>query len=155
MPNAATHKALGAVTGLAATHCCVTPLLRPEEEENGKPALLLTGLAAGGVGGRIPDLLDPPIHPNHRGLYHSVLAGCVVVGGAILTVKALKFLYEQTHHTHGTEARPTTTGQGGAKSSGISLKQAAIGAAVLAVLGAIASHLLADSGTPDGLPLVG
>lgn len=155
MPNAATHKTLGAVTGLAATHYCVTPLLHPEEEENGKPTLLLTGLAAGGLGGRIPDLLDPPIHPNHRGFCHSVLAGCVAVGGAIVTVKALNFLYKQAHQTPTTRTRPKRTGASGAKSLGISLQQAAIGAALLAVLVAIASHLIADSGTPDGLPLVG
>lgn len=155
MPNAPAHKALGAITGLAATHSYVTPLLRAEEEENGKPTLLLTGLAAGGLGGRIPDLLDPPVHPNHRGVYHSVLAGCMAIGGAILTVKALKYLYQQSRPTDTRRDHPRTGARVADKSSGLPLKQAAVGAFVLALLVAVVSHLVADSGTPDGLPLVG
>lgn len=155
MPNAAAHKALGAVSGMAASNYYVMPFLRPEEEENGKPTLLLAGLVAGGVGGRIPDILDPPIHPSHRGIYHSVLAGCVAVGGTVLTVKALKHLYQRHCQTRTRTQGLQTTVQSSGTPSGISLKQAAAAAAILAVLAGIISHLLADSGTPKGLPFVG
>lgn len=154
MPNGPAHQLLGAVSGMAASNYYVTPFLRPEEEENGKPTLLLTGLVVGGVGGRIPDILDPPIHPNHRGIYHSVVAGCFALGGAILTVKALEHLYQRYCHTR-TEARGfQTTAQPNGTSSGISLKEAAVGAVILAVLVGILSHLVADSGTPKGLPFL-
>lgn len=154
MPNAAAHKALGAVCGMAASNYYVTPFLRPEEEENGKPTLLLTGLMAGGVGGRIPDVLDPPIHPNHRGIYHSVAMGCIALCGAILTVKALEYLYQRHCQTRTRSRGPQTTHESSGSSSGISLKQAAVGAVILALLAGILSHLVADAGTPKGLPVL-
>lgn len=154
MPNAAAHKALGAVSGMAASNYYVTPFLRLEDEENGKPTLLLTGLVAGGVGGRIPDLLDPPIHPSHRGFYHSVVVGSLALGGAIVTVKALEHLYQRYCQTSTRSQGAQTTAQPNGMLSGISLKEAAVGAVILALLAGILSHLVADSGTPKGLPFL-
>lgn len=154
MPNASAHKALGAASGAAASSYFVAPFLRPHDENNGKPALLLAGLVAGGVGGRIPDMLEPPIHPNHRGFCHSVVVGGAVVAGVAITVRAL-------HELRGnqTSAGKTTTGsvrrgEDDEEASGVSFKSAVIAAVAIAVLVGIISHLAADSGTPSGLPLL-
>lgn len=83
-----------------------------------------------------------------------MLAGCVAVGGAVLTAKALKHLYQRHCRTRTRLRSLQTAVQSSDMFSGISLKVAAVGAAVLAVPVGIISHLVADSGTPDGLPIV-
>lgn len=153
MPNATTHEALGAISGAAATSYFVAPFVRPHDQENGKPALLMTGLVGGGVGGRVPDLLEPPVHPNHRSFCHSFVVGCAVVGGVALTVRALHELRERQTRTR-TSSGLAPPREDDESSSGITLKNAVVAGIVVAVLVGIISHLVADSGTPSGLPLI-
>ncbi|MEO0082149.1 MAG: metal-dependent hydrolase [candidate division WOR-3 bacterium] len=47
--------------------------------------------AAGLVGGCVavaPDLLEPALHPNHRGLFHGLATGGAAVYGAVKNTKA-------------------------------------------------------------------
>lgn len=151
MPNAAAHNALGAGTGALAANHYISPLLTEEEQKEHGPVLLVSSLVAGGIGGRIPDWLEPAIHPKHRSVYHSVAAGCVVALGLGLTIKAVTELprLRSGRKTSHTQQTPKAT-----RNSGLSLKQIAIATVVIAALVGILSHLAVDSGTPDGLPMV-
>ena len=42
----------------------------------------LAGLFGGYLGGRLPDLIDPPDCPNHRGIGHSVFA--ITIAGTVI-----------------------------------------------------------------------
>lgn len=68
MPNRRTHVRAGATTGV------VTSLLMESRITNAADRLAFTtGAAVGGAfGGALPDMLDPPVSPNHRAFFHSV-----------------------------------------------------------------------------------
>lgn len=69
MPNRRTHTAVGATAGIvAAAHAA------DWTDEPGAIIETLGGGFGGYWGGRAPDMIDPPSHPNHRGLGHSGLA---------------------------------------------------------------------------------
>jgi len=155
MPNGPTHQLLGALSGAAAAHHYVSPCLSPVDSEAGTPLLIVGGLVAGGFGGRLPDLLDPPIQPNHRAFFHSIVLGAAVAGAAVFTVKKLRLLSGSPLKDKRSGARSTTGGDETVPSTSISLDQALLFALVLALLVSVLSHLGADSGTPKGLPILG
>jgi hypothetical protein len=71
MSNRRTHEVVGTLAG-AGYAIARAPQQRPVEW-----ALEVLGGALGGyVGGRLPDVLDPPSHPGHRSIAH----GAVPVG---------------------------------------------------------------------------
>lgn len=151
MPNAAAHNVLGAGTGALAVNHYISPLLTEKEQKEYGPALFVGSVMAGRIGGRIPDLIEPAIHPKHRSVYHSIAAGCLAALGLGLTIKAVTELprlqpdRKTSHH----QKTPKATGN-----SGLSLEHLALTTVLIAALVGLLSHLAADSGTPDGLPLV-
>jgi len=48
------------------------------------------GGAVGAVAGALPDVLEPPLSPNHRGFFHSVPLLAVPVFGATLLLRRSK-----------------------------------------------------------------
>ena len=66
MPNAKRHAAIGAAVGVGAwfLYCHFTQRGLDFGE------FLLAGAAGAGVG-LLPDVFEPALHPNHRGLLHS------------------------------------------------------------------------------------
>jgi inner membrane protein len=119
MPNARTHMIIGAVT------TAVAALVddKPSKVTHNIVAAPLIGAAVA----RLPDILEPALHPNHRQLFHSITTLLAVGTGVI---KAYKW-------------EPETPFEGVLRG--------------LIVLGGVAyiSHLLADGSTPKGLPLFG
>lgn len=78
MPNALAHGLSGGLAAFAATAYI------GDKEGAPKETPLLAALV-GGTLGSLPDILDPPIHPNHRKIFHSVLMlGVVAYGGVKL-----------------------------------------------------------------------
>lgn len=150
-PNAAAHRVLGASTGALAVNHYVSPQLTDEEREEHGPALFVGSVVAGGIGGQIPDLLEPATQPKHRSVFHSVAAGCVVALGLGLTIKAVT---ELPRLQPGREVSPTRKAKKVTSNGGLSLKHLAFATVVIAALVGVLSHLFADAGTPDGLPLV-
>lgn len=68
MPNATTHKKLGAALGaIAVVHCA------QDESPRDRAVEVLGGLCGGFVGGLLPDRLDPPLSPRHRAEFHSLM----------------------------------------------------------------------------------
>ncbi len=95
------------------------------------PAGLFVSIAAGGVAGILPDLIEPPVSPNHRGFYHSGVFLGVTIAGGVWTGKQIVR----------SEMSPT-------------VKLFCICLVMIVVLG-VASHLVLDWTTRAGFKLWG
>lgn len=77
MPNALAHTLTGAGAGLAAAS-----LGRGESDPDASPAEVPLVALTGACVGRLPDILEPAIHPGHRAFFHSwtvaLAVGCGV-----------------------------------------------------------------------------
>lgn len=74
--NGVAHKT---VTGIS-----IAAFLAGQEQRDGEASLRpLAGGAAGALLASLPDLLEPPVHPNHRQFFHSLLLAGVLVAGFI------------------------------------------------------------------------
>lgn len=131
----ADHDALGLLFGAAAI-----ALLAAQTNRRVSIGEVLGGAAAGYLGSRIPDVLEPAHHPNHRGPVHSV-ATLALVG----------------HQLAPLAARANRLALANAEREGDPLlrflKQFAAGLGVGAAAG-FTSHLAADATTPKSLPLL-
>ncbi|MGB0834103.1 MAG: metal-dependent hydrolase [Psychrobium sp.] len=119
MSNGKTHIAVGAVTGLALALV-----------DNRKHKLIHNPIIAPSLGaafGKLPDIIEPALHPHHRQFFHSKLVFAAIGYG----------LYK----TYNWEAQ-----------SGFEK----IIRGILLIAGcSYLSHLVCDSTTPRGLPLIG
>lgn len=118
MPNSGTHFVVGA--GISALTYLIIKRARNE------PTQLQELVAVGFVGGAVallPDIIDPPLSPNHRGIGHSI-----ALSGILIPV-LLKQIEENPNMTP--DQRDFT-------------KSIVVG---------FVSHLILDAGTPAGLPL--
>jgi hypothetical protein len=77
MPNRNIHVPVGVLAGVAAGLAVHKSWEGPYWPE------LIGALIGGALGGRLPDIIDPPDSPRHRGLGHSVAAG--TAGGGLLS----------------------------------------------------------------------
>jgi len=75
MPNGSAHIIAGAVCGAFVS-------LQLQQRLHGKEQLDLGHLilcsGTGAAMGRLPDILEPPIHPNHRAFFHSFTIGAIL-----------------------------------------------------------------------------
>jgi membrane-bound metal-dependent hydrolase YbcI (DUF457 family) len=117
MACGATHAFAGAVAGSAA-FC---------SEEEGSLADLFVACGSGVIGGKLPDKLEPALHPNHRKFFHSLL---FAAGVGYAGYKVYKW-------------GPETDWQ------------KVLRIVLLAVAAGYLSHLLLDSLTPKSLPVIG
>ena len=76
MANAKTHQLAGAVSGM------VIAALDKEKEYSSVHKPVVAGVV-GAVFGKLPDLLEPAMNPNHRQFFH----GVVVLGGLCIGFK--------------------------------------------------------------------
>lgn len=128
MPNRKTHLIAGAISGAA------IPLVLPRDVEEKSVKLLgdiLLSASAGSVAGILPDLLEPPISPNHRDLFHSY------VFGALVGYSGVKLFQSLTERFNSLDDA-----------------QRVFMIIALAVVAAFVLHLLMDSLTAKGLPLL-
>ena len=124
MPRQKQHRKLGGGIGVAIGFAAANRI--SQNQPGSVPDLLLycgLGLAGGLVGSILPDLLEPPRHPNHRGVFHSIVP--TALGVTVLVATAFP-----------------SVGTGWA---GTFLSAGAAG---------YVSHILADAGTPAGVPIL-
>ena len=69
MPNGNIHQTAGAILG-PIVYLKTQNNLRPQEKTTFEELILSVGI--GYSTSRIPDMLEPPIHPNHRAFFHSL-----------------------------------------------------------------------------------
>lgn len=119
MSSGNTHLAVGAATGLAIALI-----------DNKKHKLIhnpITASFLGAVFGKLPDIIEPAFHPNHRQFFHSGL-----------TFSAIGFgVYKAYSWEPETNFEKVIRG-------------------IMLIAGcSYLSHLVCDSTTPKGLPLIG
>ena len=150
MPNAKEHKQIAQVAGL------VTALIRARDQK--ELAILIEGVGGffgGRLGGLIPDLIDPPINPNHRSVGHGVLPN--------LTVGLLAFNrlddWQRWFRDFATEQldlreRATDAFEQILRTVAWAVCHFIAGA-IAGYLAGHTSHLILDAGTPRSLPVIG
>jgi hypothetical protein len=74
MPNHDEHAKAAAIVGAVFEFFHAAHHGRPVTPKN-----LLIAAGAGYLGSRAPDVIEPPVHPHHRDLAHSVTVGAGVV----------------------------------------------------------------------------
>lgn len=119
MPNAKTHILVGAGVGLTAA------LL--DKKKHPASHNIAVAPVVGAFMGKLPDILEPALHPNHRQFFHGVTVLTALSAGLL---KAYRWSPEEPF-------------------------ERILRGLMLIGGGAYLSHLLLDMTTPKGLPLVG
>ncbi len=146
MPNREAHQVAGGAAG-----SILAGLWAARRSGRVDPAVTIGGLLGGLIGACIPDSLDPPDSPNHRGVGHSLaLAGTIGAGCStslpILIANAVRTKEEVNAYVAQGLAVPLLVGLRR------QLALIALGVA-LGVTAGVASHLVLDGETPDGIRL--
>jgi len=68
MPRRKTHVEVGALIGVLAG-----AYVGRDEKSGYNVATILGGFVGGIAGGRLPDILEPPINPRHRSVAHAIV----------------------------------------------------------------------------------
>lgn len=128
MPNFSTHCKVGFLTGAGTGLILALQEQKHNESINWQKMLesTLLRVLGGLVGSTLPDILEPAIDPDHRGITHST-----VVGSGIF-IKAIKSWTTNSSQSQKTEA--------------VILTALAVG---------YLAYLFLDGKTPKGLPLLG
>ncbi len=173
MPNRDVHVALGLGCGLLATTGAVAMRRQRAEPHPADPLHdilhVLGGALGGAVGGRLPDLIEPAIHPNHRGPAHSLLAASGAGGIALLdlvrefedrcrqaaiTCRAQRVAAQDAaRETHG--LRGVVHAVHASALLVLELWLATLAGVPIGLAAGYVSHLLADGLTPKSIPLLG
>ncbi|MBN26829.1 MAG: metal-dependent hydrolase [Alteromonadaceae bacterium] len=119
MPNAKTHMLVGAGVGLTAA-------LRDKKKHPASHNVVVAP-AIGAFMGRLPDILEPALHPNHRQFLHGMTVLTLLTAGLL---KAYRWSPDEPFEKF-------------------------LRGLMLIGGGAYLSHLICDASTPKGLPLVG
>lgn len=136
MPGKMMHLTVGTAAGAAAI------LLTPQDNTNicGE-YYLYGGLIGGFIGGLMPDIIDPPTGPNHRGMGHSMSGNTIGLSSLTLLIQKLdSWISDQIEKAE--EVDNTIL---------IAFFQALAGF-VRGFIAGQASHLLLDLTTPKRLP---
>lgn len=149
MPNRNVHIAIGAGAGLSASAYYSKD--RPAFE---RFVELLAGIIAGVGAARLPDILDPPTTPNHRGRAHGVVQSATVFSWLTSNIPDWQDQLRSKAKELARSAEETDSLLDAVLLLiGRILLLAASGAIPGFVAGYV-SHLAADATTPKSLPLV-
>ncbi len=149
MPNRKTHDAVGAGSGAAIALC-----LARDQDLIGVVFETLGGALAGKYASRLPDVFDRPVSPNHRSLGHGVLLNGYALASSVenlsewqdsLRRHAGKFARLQTESNTASEANWYLV---------LEILSRMASGAIAGALAGYASHLILDSRTKKGLPLI-
>ena len=147
MPRRPTHVAAGVAAGIAAG--VVTARHLADEDRFLHVAFAGIG---GAIGGVVPDWLEPGTHPNHRNVFHSLLAAGGVTAAVLANWQA---------SCHGAAARCLGRAQlspaGSSERSNEQMKAflwRALAGLIIGFLAGYTSHLALDAGTATSLPLL-
>jgi membrane-bound metal-dependent hydrolase YbcI (DUF457 family) len=135
MPNGRTHFIAGAICGAVGSFVIQS---RVHENKQLEPGHLLLSTGTGAAASRLPDILEPAIHPNHRAFFHSFAFGALLGFGAVRAFKKIKMK----------SAERKANGIDQVSGTEILLGLALVGIIVVLL------HLLMDGFTRKGLPLI-
>lgn len=135
MPDGRTHFIAGIVCGSLGSLVVQDQL---HENKQLDPSHLLLSTGTGAAVSRLPDILEPAVHPNHRAFFHSFAFGAVLGFGAVRIVKKIK------------EKRAQRRAIGIEQISG---SEIFLGLLLIAII-VFLLHLLMDGFTKKGLPFI-
>lgn len=149
MPNFMEHERIAGLSGAGAAAY--------EARQQELPVMLAEifgGYMGGKIGGRVPDLIDPPTSPNHRSIGHGVIPN------GTLFVKTFEFATDLRRNIRQWAAEAKARSER-SEDPVEAIIQFGLYMLLHFVAGMIAgmpaghiSHLLADSMTKKGLPLI-
>ena len=149
MANRRAHSIAGAAAGGTAAFLLA--------RDQGAPLHLveaLGGVIGGVVGGRLPDLIEPALHPGHRSVAHAL----VPAGLAGATVAPRLRRAQQPVRQWADRCRARRDAATGTLEQLlwwlVEMACRLAAGAMAGVAAGYASHLLLDAGTPMGLPLL-
>jgi len=149
MANRRAHSIVGAAFG------GTTAFVLARDQDPGHRLMESLGGALGGAwGGRLPDLIEPALHPGHRSVAHA-LAPAGIAGAAV--VPRLRAGQQHVRERAGRCRARRDTATNALKQFLWWLAEVACRIAAGAMAGVAAgyaSYLLLDAGTPRGLPLL-
>ena len=135
MPDGRTHLVAGTVCGAV---CSLAIQHQLHENKQLDPGHLALSTGTSAAVSRLPDILEPAVHPNHRAFFHSFAFGALLGFGAVKAWKKIK------------EKRAERNALGIEQ---ISWEEILLGFAFIAIV-VILLHLLMDGFTKKGLPLI-
>jgi membrane-bound metal-dependent hydrolase YbcI (DUF457 family) len=147
MPNRPTHLAVGTVSGLAAG--ILTSRSLPQKHQ----LLHVTFAGIGGsIGALAPDTLEPPISPNHRGVFHSVAAAGSIGAAQLAGWQADCHLAAAFCDTRALCASPGSHERSNQEVKAFLWR--ALAGLIVGFLTGYASHLILDATTVRSLPFL-
>jgi inner membrane protein len=150
MPNHNEHLIYGAVAGVG--YCLISSSIVRGREIS--PAELIGAALSGAITSKLPDILEPAIHPNHRSTFHSK---CFLAAAGTVALPWTE-QKRQRQHQLADHARSQANAPENENDRAYWLwktlwHEFIAGLLAGLVIGYI-SHLAADSFTPKGLPLI-
>lgn len=135
MPDGRTHLIAGTACG-----AFLSLVIQDRLHENKQldPGHLLLSTGTGAAVSRLPDILEPAVHPSHRAFFHSFAFGAVLGFGAVQVGKKIK------------EKRDKRKALGIQQMSGTEILLGIVLIGIIVVI----LHLLMDGFTRKGLPLI-
>jgi hypothetical protein len=148
MANGNTHRIIGTFSGLGFS-------VYKAKDQQGLPFLLesVGGSFGGYLGGRAPDIFEPPIHPNHRSTAHGFLP-VLTIGylGADWLTQWQKKLRDTAQH-YSTLSEQATTEFEKIWFALLAMVLRFFCGVLAGMYAGYGSHIVLDAMTPKGLPL--
>ncbi|MBK7645267.1 MAG: hypothetical protein IPJ19_19865 [Planctomycetes bacterium] len=148
MPPSTIHKPVGAAAG-AALGLAMAHAQRPND-------ILLEVLAAGFTGyhaAKLPDVIDPPIHPRHRSVGHGVLSAGPVIAWILHELKEWQDALRTASQRATTRADEATSSWERLGHQIVAVLLRLLAGALAGFVGGYGSHLAMDACTKSGLPV--
>ena len=150
MPNRGTHQTVGILAGGG-----VALVLSNGQSTPNQLTECVGGALAGYIFGRVPDMLDPPLSPNHRSLAHGVAPGTTLMGAYTSQLDSIQSFFRSHADRQDALAKQAQTTVSELWHYFLELLCRFLAGAAAGVLGGYGSHLVLDSFSPQSLPLVG
>lgn len=149
MANGPVHRAVGIASGggLAWHRARSQPAPHVVAETVG-------GVVGGLVGARLPDLIDPPIHPRHRGIGHGIVPVALGASLAFLRLDGWQESLRSEADRRAQLRRGSSSVLGSALHWLVEIFCRFASGALAGFVGGYLSHVALDGFTPAGLPLV-
>lgn len=148
MPNCRTHTVAGAVAGGVWAGVTLGEL-----PTAGFAVVVGGGLAGGAIGGMLPDLLEPAYSPRHRSFAHSWVALAAMTQARVNTWQ--RECHRRAEHYTAMAHEPVVTSALRQWYQLVALCYRFLAGALAGFKAGYVSHLVLDSITPCGLPLIG
>lgn len=149
MPDISTHQPAAIASGAAAAFLCA-----PGQPAAARFVEMIGGAGGGWATGMLADKLDPPEHPHHRGLGHAVIPNALVTAGAITLVSEWQQSLRRNAAEFEIKAALQPSGYGGLFYHFLALVCRFVSGALSGAIAGHWSHLVLDSRTPFGIPLL-